>query len=50
MRCDCCRAGSRSSAFGFTLSLNIALGALVLLPLVYTVLGAYPFVETLGHR
>ncbi len=33
------------SAFGFTLSLNIALGALVLLPLVYTVLGAYPFVE-----
>jgi ubiquinol-cytochrome c reductase cytochrome b subunit len=33
------------SAFGFTLSLNIALGALVLLPLVYTVLGIYPFVE-----
>jgi ubiquinol-cytochrome c reductase cytochrome b subunit len=31
--------------FGFTLSLNIALGALVLLPLVYTVLGAYPFFE-----
>ena len=30
---------------GFTLSLNIALGALVLLPLVYIVLGAYPFVE-----
>ena len=30
---------------GFTLSLNIALGALVLLPLVYTVLGIYPFVE-----
>jgi len=30
---------------GFTLSLNIALGALVLLPLVYTVLGVYPFVE-----
>ena len=38
------------SAFGFTLSLNIALGALVLLPLVYTVLGVYPFVEALGHR
>ena len=31
--------------FGNTLSLNIALGALVLLPLVYIVLGAYPFVE-----
>ena len=31
--------------FGYTLSLNIALGALVLLPLVYTVLGIYPFVE-----
>ena len=33
------------SFWGFTLSLNIALGALVLLPLVYTVLGIYPFVE-----
>lgn len=31
--------------WGYTLSLNIALGALVLLPLVYTVLGIYPFVE-----
>jgi ubiquinol-cytochrome c reductase cytochrome b subunit len=31
--------------FGYTLSLNIALGALVLLPLVYTVLGIYPFLE-----
>lgn len=30
---------------GFTLSLNIALGALVLLPLVYIVMGVYPFVE-----
>jgi ubiquinol-cytochrome c reductase cytochrome b subunit len=30
---------------GYTLSLNIALGALVLLPLVYIVLGMYPFVE-----
>ena len=29
----------------YTLSLNIALGALVLLPLVYFVLGIYPFVE-----
>ncbi|MFC7488430.1 cytochrome b [Knoellia sp. CPCC 206453] len=34
-----------TSFLGITLSLNIALGALVLLPLVYTVLGAYPFVE-----
>ena len=33
------------SVFGYTLSLNIVLGALVLLPLVYTVLGIYPFVE-----
>ncbi|MBK9476113.1 MAG: ubiquinol-cytochrome c reductase cytochrome b subunit [Tetrasphaera sp.] len=33
------------SFLGVTLSLNIALGALVLLPLVYTVLGVYPFVE-----
>ncbi|NLJ53385.1 MAG: ubiquinol-cytochrome c reductase cytochrome b subunit [Intrasporangiaceae bacterium] len=31
--------------FGFTFSPNIALGSIVLLPLVYTVLGAYPFVE-----
>ncbi len=31
--------------FGFTLSLNIMPGALILLPLVYIVLGAYPFVE-----
>jgi ubiquinol-cytochrome c reductase cytochrome b subunit len=33
------------TAFGFTLSLNIALGALVLLPVVYLLLGIYPFVE-----
>ncbi|CAN7467127.1 cytochrome bc1 complex cytochrome b subunit [Knoellia sp. LjRoot47] len=33
------------SFLGFTMSLNIALGALVLLPLVYTVVGVYPFVE-----
>ena len=33
------------TAFGYTFSPNIALGALVLLPLVYMVLGAYPFVE-----
>ena len=31
--------------FGFTFSPNIALGSIVLLPLVYTVLGIYPFVE-----
>lgn len=29
----------------WTLSLNVALGSLILLPLVYTVLGIYPFVE-----
>ena len=33
------------TAFGFTLSLNIMPGALILLPLVYIVIGAYPFVE-----
>ena len=33
------------SFLGVTLSLNIALGALVLLPLVYTALGVYPFIE-----
>ncbi|GAA4123398.1 cytochrome bc complex cytochrome b subunit [Knoellia locipacati] len=33
------------SFLGFTMSLNIALGALVLLPLVYIVVGVYPFVE-----
>ena len=31
--------------FGFTFSPNIALGSIILLPLVYTVLGIYPFVE-----
>ncbi|KAB7742466.1 ubiquinol-cytochrome c reductase cytochrome b subunit [Nostocoides sp. F2B08] len=31
--------------FGFTFSLNIALGSIVLLPLIYVVLGIYPFVE-----
>jgi len=33
------------TAFGFTLSLNIMPGALILLPAVYLLLGAYPFVE-----
>ncbi len=33
------------SAFGYTLSMNIFPGALLLLPLVYVVLGSYPFVE-----
>ena len=31
--------------FGFTFSFNIFLGSLVLLPLVWIILGAYPFVE-----
>ncbi|KRE63034.1 ubiquinol-cytochrome c reductase cytochrome b subunit [Nostocoides sp. Soil756] len=33
------------TAFGYTLSLNIIPGALLLLPLVYVVIGVYPFVE-----
>ena len=33
------------TVLGFTFSLNIMLGSIVLLPLVYTVLGAYPFIE-----
>ncbi len=32
-------------ALGYTLSLNVALGALGLIPIVYTLLGVYPFVE-----
>lgn len=32
-------------ALGYTLSLNIMPGALILLPLVYIVVGVYPFVE-----
>jgi len=31
--------------FGYTLSLNVALGSIVLLPLVFTIAGAYPFLE-----
>ncbi len=33
------------TVFGFTVSMNIFPGALILLPLVYVILGAYPFVE-----
>jgi ubiquinol-cytochrome c reductase cytochrome b subunit len=33
------------SAFGFTLSLNVAIGALLLIPVMYGLIGAYPFVE-----
>jgi ubiquinol-cytochrome c reductase cytochrome b subunit len=33
------------TALGYTLSLNIMPGALILLPLVYIVVGVYPFVE-----
>lgn len=31
--------------FGYTLSLNLALGSIILLPLVFTIAGAYPFLE-----
>lgn len=34
------------SVFGYTISANIFPGALILLPLVYVVLAAYPFVES----
>ena len=30
---------------GFTLSLNVALGSIILLPVVFTIMGAYPFLE-----
>ncbi|MBO3143035.1 cytochrome b [Dermatophilus congolensis] len=30
---------------GFTLSLNVALGSIVLLPVVFIIMGAYPFLE-----
>ncbi len=33
------------SGFGYTLSLNVALGALALIPVLYTIAGAYPFLE-----
>ncbi|MBW3086092.1 Cytochrome b6 [Austwickia sp. TVS 96-490-7B] len=31
--------------FGFTLSLNLAIGSIMLLPVVFTLMGAYPFFE-----
>ena len=31
--------------FGYTLSLNVFLGAVLLIPLMYTITGAYPFLE-----
>jgi len=31
--------------FGFTLSLNVFLGAVLLIPVMYTITGAYPFLE-----
>ena len=31
--------------FGFTLSLNVFLGAILLIPVMYTITGAYPFIE-----
>ncbi|MDO5698856.1 MAG: ubiquinol-cytochrome c reductase cytochrome b subunit [Dermatophilus congolensis] len=30
---------------GYTLSLNVALGSIILLPVVFTIMGAYPFLE-----
>ncbi len=33
------------TALGYTLSLNVAIGALGLIPLVYGAIGAYPFIE-----
>ncbi|HET7397454.1 MAG TPA: ubiquinol-cytochrome c reductase cytochrome b subunit [Intrasporangium sp.] len=32
-------------AFGFTFSFNVFIGAMLLIPFIYTILGAYPFVE-----
>jgi ubiquinol-cytochrome c reductase cytochrome b subunit len=33
-------------AFGFTLSLNVFIPALIVMPLLYTIAGAYPFIES----
>jgi ubiquinol-cytochrome c reductase cytochrome b subunit len=33
------------TTFGFTWSFNISLGAIFLIPILYTILGAYPFLE-----
>jgi len=32
-------------AFGYTLSLNVAIGALMLIPIMYGIMAAYPFIE-----
>ncbi len=34
------------NVFGWTLSLNLALGSIILLPVVFTLMGAYPFFES----
>ena len=36
--------------FGFTWSFNIFIGAIALIPILYTLLGAYPFIEAVGDR
>ncbi len=33
------------TAFGFTFSFNVAIGALMLIPVMYTLMGLYPFLE-----
>ncbi|WP_370892253.1 cytochrome bc complex cytochrome b subunit [Janibacter sp. GXQ6167] len=33
------------TTFGYTWSLNVAIGALLLIPVMYTLMGAYPFLE-----
>ena len=50
-RCDCCPGWLEFEAFGFTLSAeHLPRAPWCCCPLVYVVLGVYPFVETLGHR
>ncbi|MET4076971.1 ubiquinol-cytochrome c reductase cytochrome b subunit [Janibacter sp. UYMM211] len=34
------------TTFGYTWSLNVAIGALLLIPVMYGVMGAYPFIES----
>jgi ubiquinol-cytochrome c reductase cytochrome b subunit len=34
------------NVFGFTLSLNVFIPALIVMPLLYTIAGAYPFIES----
>jgi ubiquinol-cytochrome c reductase cytochrome b subunit len=33
------------TAFGFTFSMNVFIGAILLIPVMYTLMGAYPFLE-----